>query len=405
MSFDHARAAATRHAHAGGAHAPLLYLLPAQHDQDPATEGLLAAEVAGLRHLGRPILPFMLGPESYGADAALVDEAQRAAEKTAQNPLKRAFSRPIGLARAAQLAMRQSGMTATAAMALGARIAAVAERHGCGAIHATATDSSATAALIGGRLAGLHVSVVAQGMGDSVTAPDLPLQLGAADLVVAPNQALATALSTLAPGALIHIVPQGLDAALFRADHAAPRNGRVLFLSPLVQQAGLSMVIAGLAQIPQTVRPVVDVIGAGPLLELLRAEALEAGVSDHLRFLGARGRDWVAAEAPRYLGLVSPSLGGEPSAVPVAVLQAMALELPVLATALAGVREILPADAGQLVAPGDTAGLALGLRWLADMPEEQRRRFGLAGRERVLRGLTVADRAASLDRLLPRGAA
>jgi glycosyltransferase involved in cell wall biosynthesis len=383
------------------ARTPLLYLLPSQPDRDAGSAGLLAAEIAGLRSLGRPILPFLLGPQGYGADAELLAEARRVAAAAAESPLKRAFTRPLGLARAARLAMRQTSMPAGKAMALGARVAAAALRHGCTGIHATTSDAGATAALIGGRLAGLQVSL-ATGAGD---APDLPLQLGAADLVLAPSRETASALSDLAPLARIHVVPQGLDAQWFRPGSGMSRNGRLLCLAPLVPQSGLAALIGALARMPPAARPVIDVIGAGPLLETLRATALEAGVSDHLRFLGARGRDWVAAEGARYLGLVAPGLPGEAAGVPIAVLQAMALELPVLASALPGLREVLPAEAGHLVSPGDEMALARGLHWLMTMPEEQRRRFGTAGRARVLHGLTVGDRAASLARLLPRGEA
>jgi colanic acid/amylovoran biosynthesis glycosyltransferase len=384
------------------ARTPLLYLLPSQPDRDAASAGLLAAEIAGLRSLGRPILPFLLGPQGHGADPALVAEARRVAAVAAESPLKRAFTRPLGLARAARLAMRQTSMPAGKALALGARVAAAALRHGCTGIHATTSDAGATAALIGGRLAGLQVSLATGGAGD---APDLPLQLGAADLVLAPSRETAGALSDLAPLARIHVVPQGLDAQWFRADSGGARNGRLLCLAALVPQSGLAALIGALALMPPAARPVIDVIGAGPLLETLRATALEAGVSDHLRFLGARGRDWVAAEGARYLGLVAPGLPGEAAGTPIAVLQAMALELPVLASALPGLREVLPAEAGHLVCPGDELALARGLHWLMTMPEEQRRRFGMAGRARVLHGLTVEDRAAALARLLPRGEA
>ncbi len=50
------------------------------------------------------------------------------------------------------------------------------------------------------------------------------------------------------------------------------------------------------------------------------------------------------------------------------ILEAMAAGVPVAATAVGGVPEILPADAAQLVAPGDDAGLAHAVARLLDEP-------------------------------------
>jgi len=424
MAFDRQRPAAPRFATADACPAPVLYVLPADAERDIGAAGLLAAEVAGLRHLGCPIVPFLLGHDTLDAEPELVAEARSAARRPAggeaENPLRIAAGRPFGLVRAVRLAAQQRALPMREALALGARVAAAATRHGCRSIHATATDAAAIAALIGGRLAGLRVSVAATGRATGgatgratgrkgpACAADLPLKLGAADLVVAPSREMAQALHRLAPQAKIHVVPRGLDAEWFRAGTKAPRNGRLLCMAPLIPRSGLEGLIVALALLPGAIRPVVDVIGAGPLLEPLRAEALEVGVSDHLRFLGARSRAWVAAEAPHYLGLVSPGViaaDDDHDPAPIAVLQAMALELPVLASALPGLREIVHPDAGHLVAPGQPEALAQGLRWLAIMPEEQRLRLGAAGRDRVLVDMTVAHRAAALERLLPRGRA
>lgn len=396
MPYDSECALPWREALGSPSNAPLLYLLPARAGHEAGADDLVAAEIAELRQLGRAVVPFLIGLDRHVAEARLTAETVRPSGAAPVSAMSHAFKRPFGLTRAVRLALRQGNMPAGEAMALGARVATAATRWGGSAIHAAGIDAGTTAALIGGRLAGLPVSLAAQSAAET---PDLSLQLGAADLVVASSRALAVALAALAPEARIHVVPQGLDAAWFRAEQTAPRNGRLLCLAPLVQQAGLATLIAALALLPAQARPVVDVIGAGPLLETLRADALDAGVSDHHCFLGTRGRAWVASEASRYGGLVSPGSGHEQ--VPMAVLQAMALELPVLATALPVMLEVVPADAGYLVPPDNVETLAQGLRWLSAMPEEQRRRYGAAGRDRLLHGMTLTDRAAALARLLP----
>jgi glycosyltransferase involved in cell wall biosynthesis len=67
-------------------------------------------------------------------------------------------------------------------------------------------------------------------------------------------------------------------------------------------------------------------------------------------------------------------------AVPWAVLEAMAAGLPVIASDVGAIGELL-GGSGELVAPGDVDGLTAALRRLAD--PEHRRRLGAAARERV----------------------
>jgi glycosyltransferase involved in cell wall biosynthesis len=367
--------------------ATLLYVLP-QGGPDPAdTEGQVQAEMAGLAALGHRVVPFSL--------------ASREAEEAA--PPVELVRRPFGLARAVRLAFTQTAMPARQALALGARVAEAARRHGCTLIHAAAADDGATAALVGARLAGVKASIAGRGREVYAEGRDLALKLGAADVAVAACREMAEEFKRLAPRARVRAVPAAVDADWFRPEPTAERNGRLLCIAALVPRSGLSVLIAALATLPADQRPVVDVIGAGPLLEQLRAEALERGVSDQLRFLGARGRRWIAQEGQQYLGLVEPGIvapDGDRDPLPVAILQAMALELPVLATSLMAVREVVQPDCGHLVPPGEVVALARGLRWLAIMPESLRRRLGRAGRDRVLTEHTVEQRSTRLDRAL-----
>ena len=91
-------------------------------------------------------------------------------------------------------------------------------------------------------------------------------------------------------------------------------------------------------------------------------------------------------------------------ALPNVILEAMAAGLPVAATAVGGVPELVtPARTGWLAAPGDAPGLAASMRRLLENPE-QCRAFGRAGRERAVRDFSLKAMArryeAVLDRLL-----
>jgi glycosyltransferase involved in cell wall biosynthesis len=379
---------------------PVLYVLPAAGAEGGEAEALIAAEVEGLRSLGRPVMPFSLGDAAAWPDFARL--AQAGEGRMGGLGLGAALH-PIALARATAFAMQQKAMSPRTALGLGARVAAAARRHGARRIHAASTDAAATAALVGARLAGLPVSIAGVGRDVYAEAEDLSLKLRAADVAVAACTQMAEDFHNLSPRTRVKAVNRGVDADLFRPEPGVDRNGRLLCLTPLVPRSGLSTLLAALGELPPGQRPVVDVIGGGPLTETLRAEALERQVSDHVRFLGARNRRWIAEEGQRYLGLVAPHVvapDGDRDPAPIGVLQAMALELPVVASALMAMREVVQADCGHLVPAGEAVALARGMRWLWAMPEDQRRRLGRAGRDRVLGGYTMVQRAVRLSQAM-----
>jgi glycosyltransferase involved in cell wall biosynthesis len=120
-------------------------------------------------------------------------------------------------------------------------------------------------------------------------------------------------------------------------------------------------------------------VGDGPERGRLEALARELGVTDRLRFLGARPN----AEMPGLLS--SAELAVFPSlmeATSVAALESMACQLPVAASDVGGLPEIVGPDVGALFRPGDPADLArvvAGLLQRPDLPA-----LGVEGRRRVV---------------------
>jgi glycosyltransferase involved in cell wall biosynthesis len=90
-------------------------------------------------------------------------------------------------------------------------------------------------------------------------------------------------------------------------------------------------------------------VGKGPDLESVRAQVAQLGLSSNFRLAGFV-RD---ADLPSYYNLadlfVLPSKSGE--GLPLVTMEAMACGLPVVATDVGGVKEILPRDYGKLVLP------------------------------------------------------
>jgi glycosyltransferase involved in cell wall biosynthesis len=93
-------------------------------------------------------------------------------------------------------------------------------------------------------------------------------------------------------------------------------------------------------------------IGDGLLRERFISEAKQAGIEGAVHFAGSMGGDEVRAAVAQHSLFVLPSFQ---EGMPRAMLEAMALGVPVIATQVGGIAEVL--EVKELVRPGDVAGL------------------------------------------------
>ena len=128
------------------------------------------------------------------------------------------------------------------------------------------------------------------------------------------------------------------------------------------------------------------VVGEGPLDAPLREMVRELGLERYVAFTGAT-RDAVRALNDLDI-LVMPSLW---EGLPYVLLEALALEKPVIATRVNGIRDVVEeGKTGILVRPGDPEELARAILKLMD-DREMRARLGRAGAKRVRREFDAAD--------------
>jgi glycosyltransferase involved in cell wall biosynthesis len=138
------------------------------------------------------------------------------------------------------------------------------------------------------------------------------------------------------------------------------------------------------------------VIGDGPQRHALERFQRKCLIEDRVHFLGAR--DDVPRLMPHFdlLWLASGYEG-----LPNVIMEAMACDIPVVATDIWGNRELVVHDqTGYLVPVGDRAGLARYANKILDDPQLGRR-LGQAGRERIAAEFTVegmVERHAALYR-------
>jgi glycosyltransferase involved in cell wall biosynthesis len=126
-------------------------------------------------------------------------------------------------------------------------------------------------------------------------------------------------------------------------------------------------------------------VGDGELRIRLEAQARQLGLDDVVVFTGTR------LDVPEILTAVDIfTSASHVEGMPNAVLEAMAAGLPVVATQVGGVPEIVvDGQTGLLVTPADDTALAQALLTLIE-DASLRQRFGLAGRQRVLELFDIA---------------
>jgi glycosyltransferase involved in cell wall biosynthesis len=160
-------------------------------------------------------------------------------------------------------------------------------------------------------------------------------------------------------------------------------------LARLEQQKGLDVLLAAMVTMPQAKALLA---GTGSRRAELEELATTLQVSDRVRFLGP------VASPCDVLGkvhaLVVPSRW---EAMPLAVLEAMHAGMPVVATDVGSLREIVvDGETGIVVPPQDPQALAGACLRLAGDPS-LRARLGAAGRERARRDFSVTAMARQYD--------
>jgi L-malate glycosyltransferase len=218
----------------------------------------------------------------------------------------------------------------------------------------------------------------------------LEWNLRRADLLCATSAALARETARyVPPGAAIHITPFGVDTGYFRprpGGSGAP--GVVLGTARNLERTyGLDLLLEAFARLDPPAaervgRPLtLWIAGDGPDRESLQRQAAHLQVERHVQFLGALPHGRMAAFMWGLDLFVNPSRA---ESFGVAALEAAASGLPVVASRVGGLPEIVvDGETGLLVPPEDPAALAEALAALIREPE-RRRAMGRAARADAL---------------------
>ncbi|MCI0684020.1 MAG: glycosyltransferase family 4 protein [Gemmataceae bacterium] len=223
------------------------------------------------------------------------------------------------------------------------------------------------------------------------------------DRIIANSRATAATMHTLFPGVPPEVVylpvspPASMDRALVRREVrqslGTPEDTVVIVqVSRMEPGKGHRLLLESLRQLPSSPSWECWIVGGPqrpgeePYFQELTESASQWGLC-RIRFLGQR------ADASRLLAAADiycqPNTG--PESFGIACVEALYARLPVVASAIGGVLEIVDETCGRLVPPGDPKILANTLRsWIGD--QQLRRALGSAGPGKAF-GLCAPDRA------------
>jgi colanic acid/amylovoran biosynthesis glycosyltransferase len=200
----------------------------------------------------------------------------------------------------------------------------------------------------------------------------------------------------------IRVIHCGVDPTLFAPRSPARADGpiRLLCVAALEEKKGHRYLVEACALLrDRGVDFVCDLVGEGPLRGEIESRVAGLGLGEHIRVLGGKPRPEVIrmlAEADVAVLASLVTKGGKREGIPVVLMEAMASAVPVVATAISGIPELVEdGSTGLLVPPREVEPLADALQHLAS-DEETRRRVGLAGREKVLREFDLRANTALL---------
>jgi glycosyltransferase involved in cell wall biosynthesis len=274
-------------------------------------------------------------------------------------------------------------------------------------VHAHFASHPAAAAWVIHRLCGIPYSFTAHGSDLHRDRHMLRDKVEDAAFVVAiSNYNREVILESCGPGAgaKVTVIHCGVDTGQFLPGSAngAGDRLRVLCIGTLHEVKGQTYLLEACRTLARREVPFTcHLVGDGPDRAALTRLAERGSIQDRVHFHGRLTQDEVREVLRQADVVVAPSVptrSGRREGIPVALMEAMASGVPVVASRLSGIPELVEHDqVGLLVEPRDAEGLATALERLFRDPE-LRRRLGVAGRQKVEREFDLERSAGTLMR-------
>ena len=392
-----------------------------------ASQTFIRREIHAMERLGFQIHRFAMRSDR----ASLVEAADKAEDARTEHVLE---AGPAALIGAAYWGVWQRGAWASLRLAMqcGARGAGGGDgtggrlRHlvywaeaafvarrcrtlGISHLHAHFGTNSTTVAMLAHALGGPRYSFTVHGPEEF----DAPHALSLSDKIA--RSAFAVAISSFGRSQLyrwsdpalwprLKVIHCGIDPAAFPDDPAPlPTGGpHLVAIGRMAGQKGFALLIEAIA-VARKRHPGLrlTLVGDGPLRPALQAQVAAAGLTAQVTFAGWKDDAGVRAALSQAQALILSSFA---EGLPVVAMEAMAAGRPVIATAIAGLPElVIPGETGWLVPAGDPIALAGAIHALAATTPDRLAAMSATARSRVLARHDIDDEAGRLAALIRQG--
>ncbi len=196
----------------------------------------------------------------------------------------------------------------------------------------------------------------------------------------------------------LHIIHCGIDLNRYQPVTHQPGQKRLLYVGRLSAAKGVPILLQAIAAIAKQHPDLqLTIVGDGPDRQSLELQASQLGISNRLKFVGYQSQEAVCQYLQNCDIFVLPSFA---EGLPVVLMEAMATGIPVIATAIAAISELVEDGInGYLVPPGAVEPLAQRLDQLLS-DSQLRQTLGQAGRIRVEQAFNLYQEVDSLKRLM-----
>jgi glycosyltransferase involved in cell wall biosynthesis len=288
---------------------------------------------------------------------------------------------------------------------LGRRLRGFGVRH----VHAQFATHAAAAAYVMSRVhadtgSDLPFSVTVHGSDLFIHQAGLARKLGAAEFVRVISEYgarfLLERLGSHLDADRVRVIHCGVDPNRFEREPGSGRAGferhaRVVSIAALLPNKGVRYLVEAIAQLrAESLDVHCDVIGEGPRRGELERRIRRSGLLGVMRLVGNCPEEEVAqalSTADLFVLASVVSADGKREGIPVSLMEAMATGLPVVATRLAGIPElVVDGSTGRLVEPGNSVALARAIRAILEDPPGSGA-LAVAAREKVRAEFTLSE--------------
>jgi len=383
-----------------------------------ATDTFIRREVIGLRERGLDVLTFSVRKTGieHDVDAEVISEKQNTHYLLPCSPitlikchLQAIFSEPKAYFTTLWLGLKTSrpGLKGHALQLIyfieAILLASLVKEHKVEHLHNHLGDNSGTVTLLAAKFAGITYSI-------SIHGPHIFFDgLHWALDVKTANSSFISCIGHFCTSQMMlytnkqdwnkfKIIRCGIDPEQFKYREPSKNIKKLVYVGRLSAEKGVPVLFDSLQLLQSKEYDFeLTLLGDGDDRKRLEAAAIEYGINNKVNFAGFVDQKTIADTLQSSDIFVLPSFA---EGIPVALMEAMAMGVPVIATYVGGIAElVIDKITGQMVYPSDKEGLANAIAYYIDNPDKCKE-ISKRAREKVVSEFNIDNQVDKLAHLL-----